>query len=112
VERGESRLWSVVPGAKTRGSRYKLTHGRFPLTIRRHFCAVGGLSAGTDVPERLWDLLLGDLHKPLWARATWRACPPQPPWDSVQENARLPQLTQHKELQIFTAAFATSLKIY
>ena len=38
-----ARLLSVVPSARTRGSRHKLEHGRFHLNIQKHFCAVYGV---------------------------------------------------------------------
>lgn len=35
-----ARVFSVVHSARIRGSEHKLEHERFPLDIRKHFCAV------------------------------------------------------------------------
>jgi len=46
-EKDGSRLFSVVPSAKTRVGGHKPEHRRFPLNARQHFCAVWVTSSGT-----------------------------------------------------------------
>lgn len=59
-----AKLFSLVPSARSGGSGHKLKCSSFPLSTRKHFCAMHSWSTLTGCPEKLWSIPLGDLQKP------------------------------------------------
>lgn len=59
-------FFPVVPSTKNRGYRHNLEHRRFPLDIRKHFCAVQVMEHWHRLPEEAVEIfkILGDLQKP------------------------------------------------
>lgn len=53
-----------MPSARSGGSGHKLKRSSFPLSTRKHFCAMHSWSTLTGCPEKLWSIPLGDLQKP------------------------------------------------
>lgn len=86
--RGErAKLFSVVPGDRTRGSGHQLEHGSFLLNIRKHFLAVWVTESWHKLPREAvgclpletfsscLDMVLGTLLKvSLLEKADWSRC--------------------------------------